>query len=244
MNELICGNSIEVLKTLDDECIDLIITSPPYNLGNSHHTRNNYHKQYDDDLPEADYQQQQIDILNECFRVLKSDGSMFYNHKNRIKKGIQTTPYEWLLKSKFIVKQEIVWINGSPNFDKIRFYPFTERVYWLAKDPKTKLQNNIGHTDVFDSKEWGAVGTKGVFKRAFPEKMVEDIISCFPDSKVILDPFVGSGTTCKVAKQMGRNYIGIYISQEHINVAKDRLEQSTTPDNDILEQENLDGYGQ
>ena len=104
MNELICGNSIEVLKTLDDECIDLIITSPPYNLGNSHHTRNNYHKQYDDDLPEADYQQQQIDILNECIRVLKSDGSMFYNHKNRIKKGIQTTPYEWLLKSNRRIK--------------------------------------------------------------------------------------------------------------------------------------------
>ena len=53
-----------------------------------------------------------------------------YQHKNRIKKGVQISPYEWI-KSLFI-KQEIVWINES-NFDKIRFYPFTERVYWLTK---------------------------------------------------------------------------------------------------------------
>ena len=214
LNELICGNNIEVLKTFPNECVDLIITSPPYNLGNKHHTGNKYHKQYDDDLPEIDYQQQQIEIINECFRVLKNDGSMFYNHKNRIKQGIQITPYEWLLKSKFIIKQEIVWITRSQNFDKIRFYPFTERVYWLVKDPKTKLQNNINKYDVFDWKDWKPVGTKSEFKRAFPEKMVEDIISCFPDAKIILDPFVGSGTTCKVAKRLNRQYIGIDISQE------------------------------
>ena len=76
------------------------------------------------------------------------------------------------------------------------------------------LQNNINKYDVFDWKDWKPVGTKSKFKRAFPEKMVEDIISCFPDAKIILDPFVGSGTTCKVAKRLNRQYIGIDISQE------------------------------
>lgn len=177
------------MKNIPDGSIDLIITSPPYNLGNTHHTGNIRHKVYDDNMPENEYQAWQVQILNECYRVLKYDGSVIYNHKNRIKNGVQITPYEWILKTPFIVKQEIVWFNGSQNFDKIRFYPMTERIYWLAKSPKTKLFNIINHHDLFDTKEWKAVGTKGEHKRAFPEKMVEDFIKCFPDAKIILDPF-------------------------------------------------------
>ena len=64
------------------------------------------------------------------------------------------TPYEWILKSKFLVKQEVVWQNGSQNFDKIRLYPMTERVYWLAKSPKTKMFNAINHHDLFTRSEW------------------------------------------------------------------------------------------
>jgi modification methylase len=121
--------------------VDMVLTSPPYNLGNTHHTGNKRHKAYDDNLPEEEYQEWQIKVLNECYRVLKDEGSLIYNHKNRIKKGVQITPYEWLLKTKFIIKQELVWFNGSQNFDKIRFYPMTERFYWLAKSPNTKLFN-------------------------------------------------------------------------------------------------------
>ena len=224
-NRVICGDSEEKLKEISDESVDLIITSPPYNLGNGHHTGNKRHKQYDDNLPENEYQEKQIRILDECFRVLKQNGSMFYNHKNRIRAGIQITPYEWLLKSKFLVKQEIVWITRSQNFDKIRFYPFTERVYWLAKDQKTKLQNNINKYDVFDWNEWKPVGTKGNFTRAFPEKMVKDIISCFPNAQVILDPFAGSGTTLRIAKNLGKKYIGIELEQSHVDIINERLNE-------------------
>lgn len=137
------------MKSIPDGSVDLIITSPPYNLGNTHHTGTKRHKAYDDNLPEKEYQEWQIQVLNECWRVLKDTGSMIYNHKNRIKNGVQITPYEWLLKTKFIIKQELVWFNGSQNFDKIRFYPMTERIYWLAKSPKTKLFNAINHHDLF-----------------------------------------------------------------------------------------------
>ena len=140
-------------RRLKDGSIDLIITSPPFNLGNTHHTGTKRHKAYDDNMDENDYQKWQIEILNECYRVLKEEGSMIYQHKNRIKEGVQISPYSWIFKSKFIVKQEIIWINRSQNFDKIRFYPFTERVYWLSKDKKTKLVNSINRNDVFDSKE-------------------------------------------------------------------------------------------
>ena len=226
LNKIYNVDCLEGLKSLDDESVDLIITSPPYNLGKSHHTGSNHFKaytDYDDNMPEELYQKWQVEILNECYRVLKKDGSLMYNHKNRIRNGEQIEPYRWLYNTPFVIKQEIVWQNGSQNFDKCRIYPMTERVYWLAKDTKTKLFNAINHHDVFTRAEWQPVKTKGAFKRAYPEKMVEDIISCFPDAKVVLDPFSGSGTTCYVAKRMGRDYIGFELSQESCDIAEERI---------------------
>src|SRR5699024_12168971 len=80
------------MKRIPDGSVDLIITSPPYNLGAKHHTGNKVFKaysEYSDDMPESVYQEWQKNILNECFRVLKDNGSMWYNHKNRIKDGFQ-----------------------------------------------------------------------------------------------------------------------------------------------------------
>ena len=223
LNKFHCIDCLEGLKKVDDKSIDLIITSPPYNLGNSHHTGFVKHKSYDDNMDEGSYQEWQVQVLNECFRVLKKNGSMIYNHKNRIKNGIQISPYQWILKSNFLIKQEIVWVNRSQNFDPIRFYPFTERLYWLVKNKKTTLQNKIKHTDVFDWKEWPPVGIKGEHTRAFPEKMVEDILLVFSKAKIVLDPFMGSGTTALVCKREKRNFIGFEISEKFFKLSKKKL---------------------
>lgn len=223
MNKIHTMDCLKGLKNIGSNTIDLCITSPPYNLGNDHHTGNKRHNPYNDDLPEHEYQAMQIQVLSEIFRVLKPTGSLFYNHKNRIKKGQQITPYEWLLKTPFTIKQEIVWVNRSQNFDKIRFYPWTERVYWMSKSPNTKLVNSINHYDVFDWNEWKPVGTKGGHKRAFPEKMVRDIIQCVPNAKTVLDPYMGSGTVAIVAKEMGLDYIGFDIKPEYAAMANQRL---------------------
>jgi len=226
LNKVYCIDCLEGLKKIPDNSIDLIITSPPFNLGNNHHTGTKRHKCYEDNMKEDDYQRWQIKVLNECHRVLKETGSMIYNHKNRIKNGVQITPYEWLLKTRFIIKQEIVWINRSQNFDKIRFYPFTERLYWLAKDKKTKLSNVLNKSDVFTWKEWKPVGTKMAHTRAFPIKLVKDMLSVFPNAKIILDPFMGSGTTAVACKQVNRNFIGFEINPEFIKICNKRLNQS------------------
>ena len=179
-------------------------------------------------MPEELYEQWQIEILNECYRVLKPDGSLWYNHKNRIKNGCQIEPYRWLYKTPFVIKQEIIWQNGSQNFDKIRFYPMTERVYWLTKSPKTKMFNAINHHDIFSRAEWKPVMTKGGFKRAYPETMVEDLLRCFENADVVLDPFSGSGTTCVVAKRMNRQYIGFEISSSAYELSLQRLTEQKT----------------
>ena len=147
VDKLILGDCLEELKKLPDKSVDIAITSPPYNLGNSHHTGTRRTQAYADDLSEHQYQESQLELLAELHRVVKENGSLFYNHKNRIKNGRSITPYEWLLKSPWLMKQEVVWFNGSQNFDKMRFYPMTERVYWLAKLPSTKLFNAINHQE-------------------------------------------------------------------------------------------------
>ena len=221
--DLKLGDCLEVMKQLPSNSVDLVLTSPPYNLGNTHHTGNNRHKAYEDNLPEKDYQEWQTEVLQECYRVLKETGSLIYNHKNRIKQGVQISPYEWLFKTDFIIKQEVVWFNGSQNFDKIRFYPMTERVYWLAKSPKTKLFNAINHHDLFGKEDWKAVGTRGQHTRAFPEKMVSDFLLCFPEAEIVLDPFMGSGTTGIACKNLNRNFIGIEKDEGYFEIAKERI---------------------
>ena len=225
MNKLYLDDCFNSFKKINDSSIDIIITSPPYNLGNSHHTGNKRHQAYNDNLPEKEYQETQIKLLNECFRVLKENGSMIYNHKNRIKKGVQISPYEWLLKSNFVIKQELVWINRSQNFDKIRFYPWTERIYWLTKSPKTKLINTINKHDVFDWTEWKPVGTRGSHTRAFPEQFVADMLAVFPDAKTVLDPYMGSGTTGYVAVNSNRDFIGFEAIKEYFDIAKKRINE-------------------
>ena len=222
-NEIIFGDCLDVMREIPNKIIDLTITSPPYNLGNGHHTGNIRHKAYEDNLPEEEYQRQQVMVLNEIYRITKDDGSIFYNHKNRIKDGKMITPYEWILKTDWIIKQELVWFNGSQNFDKIRFYPMTERVYWLAKSSDTRLFNAINHHDLF---QWKSVGTKGEHTRAFPEEMVGDILKCFPESKIIFDPYIGSGTTAIVAKNLGKNYIGIELNSEYKKIAEEKLNKN------------------
>ena len=231
--ELWQGDCLELMKDIPNGSVDIIITSPPYNLGNTHHTGGKRFKpygKYNDDMKELDYQAWQVEVLNECFRILKDDGSLLYNHKNRISKGVQITPYQWILKTDFIVKQEIVWQNRSQNFDKIRFYPFTERIYWLAKSPKTKLFNTINHHDVFTTSDWNSVGTKGKFKRAFPVKMVDDLLTCFPNADVVLDPFMGSGTTGVACKNLNRKFIGIELDENSFEIAKNRILETNSED--------------
>jgi site-specific DNA-methyltransferase (adenine-specific) len=214
------------MSKIPDGVIDLVITSPPYNLGKKHHTGNksfDAYDAYDDNLPEAEYQSTQISVLSDLYRVVKDTGSLLYNHKNRIRGGVQISPYEWIFKTDWVIKQEIVWFNRSQNFDKIRFYPMTERIYWLTKSPKTKLINNINHHDVFGRDEWRAQGTDKKHKRSFPVKMVEDLIKCFPEAQLCYDPYMGSGTVAIAAKKAGIDYIGSEISANYCEISKDRL---------------------
>ena len=95
---------LDGLSRIADESIDCIITSPPYNIGKFRSESKKYGTYMNNDLPEHQYQEWQIEVINECYRVLKKDGSMFYNHKPRFKNHIYIHPLEWLFKTNFFFK--------------------------------------------------------------------------------------------------------------------------------------------
>lgn len=145
---------------------------------------------------------------------------MFYNHKPRIRKGLTLHPLKWVLQSDFILKQEIIWRNGSQNFDKIRFYPMTERVYWLTKNTKTKLFNEVGFTDIWDFKN---AKRHKLHKATFPIDLPYNIIKCFENAEIILDPYMGIGTTAKAVNryneenETNKKYIGFEVDSLYIH---------------------------
>ena len=216
-------DNMDLMARYPDNSVCLTITSPPYNLGKKHHTGSkvfNAYEDFVDDMPESEYQEQQIKVLNEIFRITKEGGSLMYNHKNRIRDGKQISVYEWLLKTNWTIKQEIVWFNGSQNFDKCRFYPMTERIFWLSKGVNTEFYNEINQHDLIKD---AAEGTNKEHKRAFPISLAERLIMCFPNSKLILDPYTGSGTTAIAAHNLNKDFIGSEISKSAYEIAIKRL---------------------
>lgn len=222
-----CGDCLEVMKNIPDKSIDIIITSPPYNIGKMHSNHLQFGSYNGNDMNEEDYQNWQVKVLNECFRVLKDNGSMFYNHKVRIKQGKAIHPLNWILKSDFILKQEITWDMGkSANCDKIRFFPFSERIYWLVKNKETKIYNQLNLSDVWrvvpthKRKETGHIAV-------MPTQIVENILSSIPDikNKIVLDLFMGTGTTGIVCKKYNCDFIGIEIDEKYFQIAQEKIKK-------------------
>ena len=86
--ELYNDDCINILKEIEDNTIDLIITSPPYNLGHKNRKEVKDHSgiivkynSYGDNLPQKEYEEWQIQLLEECYRILKPTGLLYYNHK-------------------------------------------------------------------------------------------------------------------------------------------------------------------
>jgi len=225
MNRFILGDTLEQLKLLESNSVDLIITSPPYNLKNKGGDIKVNYDTYNDNMSNEEYELNQIEVLNECFRVLKDDSYMFYNHKNRYENGKCIFPISWLLKSNFNVHQEIIWnrksgVDNSGN----KFTPFTERIYWLSKGNVIKMKNN--HFILSDIWELGKASSNNDHPAPFPISLPTRIIySIFDEleNKTILDPYNGSGTTGVVANFFNHNYIGIDISKEYLDKSELRI---------------------
>lgn len=240
LNKIYCMDVLEGLRQLDDNSVDIVITSPPYNkagLNGKQKGRKwvgtiDYGGDYEiDNKPEEFYRQWQIDILNECYRVLKDDGSMFYNHKNRIIKGKGeiSNPYSWIVMTPFKVRQEIIWDRGSTNdVNRRRYLPTTEKVYWLTKTSNPRFDRKIDTP--FKKEVWSfPFKTNTEHPAPFPIDLPDNILHCVKDNErlVVLDPFMGSGTVAVSAIKHDCDYIGFELLTEYVKMAEKNINDVT-----------------
>jgi len=233
LNKIICGNTLVILKSLPDEIVDVGVTSPPYNKGENKKgwlVTNVKYSGASDKLPEDLYQQNQIAVLDEIFRITKTGGSFFYNHKIRWERGKILHPMDWLRKTKWVIRQEIIWDRMiAANIRGWRFWQIEERIYWLYK-PKGNhiIGEELKPQHALLTSIWRFPPERNNPHPApFPLELPVRCIYSVMDGKkegVVLDPYCGSGTTLVAAKILGYDFIGVDISEAYCKFSEERLE--------------------
>lgn len=216
----------ENLHFLPNESVNIIITSPPYNLGQEKWPMGGNgrtprqlgvgYSEYEDSIPEDTYEQWQIQCLNELYRVAKGGASLFYNHKIRQRDGEVIHPVSWLQgTTKWQLRQEIIWDRLSThNHTSSLFWPQDERIYWLTKGKPNLPDKSINIPSVW--REFGPIpktNHPAPFTPALP-RMILKVIGKPGD--VVLDPFGGGMTTCLVASAMGFKNIGVDSVENYV----------------------------
>ena len=231
--KLVTCDCVAGLATIPSDSVDCVVTSPPYNkctqnmnIGNQiwKGFKINYDN-YADDLSESDYEKWMLSVLGELHRVLKKDGSVFFNHKVILKDCTAHFP-KWIFESPFILYQMIVWNRMcSSNMRQETLYPSYELVFWLVKGKpnvykkQAKYQNDV----------WNISPAKdNPHPAPFPYALVDNCIRLSVNkdtasSAIVLDPFSGSGTTALAARNMGCNFVGFELSHTYNQIAQKRL---------------------
>ncbi len=233
LDKIICGDALEVLKRLPDDCVDVGVTSPPYNKRENKKGWLVDKVVYDgatDDVPEDEYQDSQVAVLDELYRVTKPGGSFFYNHKLRWERGILLHPMDWLRRTKWVIRQEIIWDRMiAANIRGWRFWQVEERIYWLYKPVGSNLiGEELKPRHALLTSIWRFPPEKGnphpaPFPLALPVRVIFSILDEKKDC-VVIDPYCGSGTTLVAAKILEHHFIGIDISPDYVAFARKRLE--------------------
>jgi modification methylase len=223
------GDSREVLPSVPD--FDLVLTSPPYNLsrdrkpsgsGSRFRALENGYRSHGDDLPHAEYVEWQRDLLRAMWDRLPDDGAIYYQHKPLISRGERAhellTPFD-LIPPETIIRQIITWDRGAGFIRRPTYYvPRFEWIILLAREGfriTMPADWDLWHV----SHEHG-----GEHPAPFPLALASRVMATTHPG-VWLDPFMGSGTTLRAAKDAGRKAIGIEIDEAYCEIAAKRMGQ-------------------
>jgi site-specific DNA-methyltransferase (adenine-specific) len=233
-------DALTLLRALPDGYVDLVVTSPPYNMRRQtngakacSNSVSNWSKSkllsagyesVDDAMPADEYIRWQRAVLKQCMRVTKPTGAIFYNHKWRIQGGLLDMRSD--IVAGFPVRQVIIWNRGSSNnHNRAFFAPQYEVIYLIAKRRFYIRQDATAFGDVW----YFPPVAESDHPAPFPFELARRCIVA-TDAKLICDPFIGSGTTALVAKALGRHYIGGDLSPAYVDIARARLALPYTPD--------------
>jgi site-specific DNA-methyltransferase (adenine-specific) len=250
--KIIEGNCLEVFKNILNNSIDIVITSPPYNIGIKYN-------QYKDTLKREQYLIWLDNVFKEVKKVLKDDGSFFLNvGASSIDPWIYIDVANIARKS-FVLQNDITWVKSisinnktSGHFKPINSKRFmnntNEHIFHFTKSGNIKIQREsigVPYSDKSNVKRWNnkkdircrgntwfipydTIHTRvqrGNHPASFPEKLVEWCIKLhgFNKDTIVCDPFCGSGTTLRVTKKLNICGIGIEIDKTYIDYIKETL---------------------
>lgn len=239
MNQIICADALTALKKIQDNTVDIVLTSPPYNFDMEYDEHN--------DKDEASkYMNTLVSIFDECIRVLKSGGRMIINIQPNYKEYYPTHHHitSAMIDRGLLWRGEIIWLKNnlkkltawgswkSPSCPYLS-YPF-EFIEVFSKDT-LKHEGNKDDIDItkeefieYVNGHWSIAPETRMKKynhpAMFPEELARRCIKLFSyKNDLVLDPFNGAGTTTLVAHELERKYIGIDISEEYCKIAEERI---------------------
>ncbi|MAI29110.1 MAG: hypothetical protein CMP38_02760 [Rickettsiales bacterium] len=247
INRIIQGNCIKALKSLPNESVDLIFADPPYNLQLKRELirpDNSKVSAVNDDWDKfssfKDYDIFTENWLTECRRVLKKNGTIWvigsYHNVFRVGSILQNLGF-WILN-------DIIWnkTNPMPNFKGTRFTNAHETLIWASKYESSKYTFNYHamkslngdlqmrsdwRLPICSGKERLKIDGDKLHSTQKPETLLSRvIISSSNIGDLVLDPFLGSGTTAAIAKKYSRNWIGIEKEKSYINEAQKRIDNT------------------
>ncbi len=245
---LFLGDTLELLRSIPDQRIQLVITSPPYNLG----------KPYESRLDMSVYLEQQKAVIGQCVRVLNEQGSLCWQVGNHVKKDGEIVPLDIMLYPIFKefglkLRNRIVWHFGHGLHASRRFSGRYEVILWFTKSDeyvfnldavrvpqryptkkhfkgpkKGQLSGNPLGKNPSDVWEIPNVKANHVEKTIhpcqFPIELVERLVLALTHpGDWVLDPFMGVGSTALAALIHQRKAIGAEIIAEYMAVARQRI---------------------
>lgn len=253
------GNCLGLLKTIPDESVDLVITSPPYCM----------RKAYEDSHDDIEtFKKQHDDIFDDLYRVLKPGGSICWQVGYHVSEQC-VIPLDFIvyniftnrsadLKMPLVLRNRIVWTFGHGLNSTKRFSGRHEMILWFTKGDQVVFNlddvrvpqkypgkrfykgpnkgnlsgNPLGKnpSDVWDIPNVKAKHVEKTdhpcqFPVAIPQRLIRALTS--PDG-LVLDPFMGSGTTGVAAYVENRRFVGAEIVKEYYNIATERLEDTVS----------------
>ena len=241
LNKIYHEDCLSTLKKMKDDSVDLVITSPPYNMNlrirNGEYCSRQIVKEistkyteFDDNLPIDEYNKLHTDVLKELIRVSEL---VFYNIQ--IVTGSKRSIFKMIGEFSEYLKDIIVWDKGNaqPAIQKQVLNRRTELILVFDKDYPISRQYRKRGTfergtldDIWEIKRERSRGGEN-HGAVFPKELVLKILENFSEKgDIVYDPFMGTGTTAVVAKKLKRKFIGSEISQKYIDIAEARLKNS------------------
>ena len=252
MNKIF-NKSSELMTELPDKSVDLMVTSPPYNINISYGNKwvngkllSTKGKKYKDNLDEDEYKLMLHKVIEETKRVLKDDGQIWFNIKNKYDKGNMIPPF-WIMDyfQDMYLKNVVIWNFDWGGSTGKRFCSRYEYVFFFTKHKenytfnlddvkipalnyrpdryKSQLKNP---SDVWKiSLVSGNSQERTDHPAQYPEELIERIIKTgTKPGDLVLDPFMGSGTTAVCAQNLDRSFVGYETEKDFIKIAKQRLD--------------------